>query len=204
MRLHVLLLTGALAVAGGIAVAGDPEPERPAPPAGQAPVQAVEPEQAAAYAALRQPAGDGDNLPPQAVEFIRRSVTGDSGAAPGLVRRARLTKEGLAVYLIPGRDRLCTYITTVGTDGGMGGCGRLPDMLEGRAVSLTNPAPGVTRIVGVLPDGAEEVTLRNEDGSTETAAVEGNVYVFETTALPEAVLWGDREIPVFSPAAKLG
>ena len=194
----IVVLALALAVTGGASLAAgpDPEPAEQGRSAEQQPVQAVEPDQAAAYGVLRRSAGAQDRLRDQAVGFVNQMLTRDNGAAPGLVRRAQVTASNTAVYVIPARGHLCLYTTTVSTDEGNAGCNRTEEALKGHLMNVDWPAPGITRIAGLVVDGVAEVRLRARSGVVQRVTPVQNTYVFETGADPAQIEWGDRVFPI--------
>ena len=195
---RILILAAALAVTGGVSLAAerDPEPPENGRSGAQKPIQAVDADQAANYAVLRRQPGAQDRLRDQAVGMVNVMMTPDMGAAPGLARRAQVSASNAAVYVIPGRGFICTYVTTVGTDEGNAGCNRTEEALRGRVMSIEWPRPGVTRITGLVTDGITEVRLRDRTGGVEKVTPVSNTYVFETAADPAQVEWGDNVMPI--------
>jgi hypothetical protein len=192
------LLAAALAVTGGASIAAgpDPEPAEAGRGGGQQPVQAVESDQAGSFSVLRRAARPEDRLRDQAVEFVRGMMTGDFGAAPGLVRRSQVTARNAGVYVIPGREFICVYTTTLGADEGTAGCNPIGEALQGHLIGFSWPAPGINRVVGLATDDVTEVRLRDAKGNVERVAPVNNTYVFETTMWPKQIEWGDEVFPV--------
>lgn len=196
---RIALAAVALALAGGTSFAQDSEGPGDAPSEPQQqPVVAADPDQAASFGVLRREAASPDTLPNRAAEFVRHTVTGGNGAAPGLARRAVVTPSGSPVYVIPARGHLCTYVVTA-PDQGYGSCARTGVATQGESIATDTPSPGITRIVGLVPDGIRDVTLRAKDGTTERTAVSGNAYVFETAKTPKQVEFGGKVVPAEHP-----
>jgi hypothetical protein len=191
---RLVLLAAALACSGGAAVAADGggDSVAPLPEQGQ-----VESEQASHFAVLRRPRTEADRLP-EGAGGLADSHRGEPAAILALSRLAR-TSGGVSVWVIPGPGAVCHYATAEGLPGGGGGCGSTEQVLDGHALSATSPAPDVTRLIGLVPDGVDEVVLRAKDGTEERTVPEGNVYVFDTSHLPEQVEWGDKVVSAMSP-----
>jgi hypothetical protein len=202
---RLALVLAALSLTGAAAFAAEPDDETMSdPPSGtQPPVQAADPEQRGSFGILRRAASTSDRLPSAVSASIGRSLTGDVGAATALARRAIARAGGDSVYVLPGRGWLCYYVVT-GDDTGYGSCNRTGEAMKGRLVGMLNPAPGITRITGLVPDSVREVILRGSDGAVERMAPEGNVYMFDTTMSPKQVEWGSNVVPVSSPAEDHG
>jgi hypothetical protein len=195
---RLLLACLALAACGGAALGADREDE-PAPDSGLAPVARVDPGLGEHFRVLRRARSAGDSMPAPVAAWVRDFVTGGSGAAPGLARRSLERADGLAVYVVPGRGVLCQFAHVAETEPVSGSCTPTADALEGRALTLQSPAPGVTRIVGAVPDAVRELALRAADGTTEPVAIVENAFAIDTRAVPQALLLDGRELPVFSP-----
>jgi hypothetical protein len=195
----VLIASGAVALCGGATLAaGAGEGNAPAP--AQGPVTAVEPDQAASFGVLRRPRAQSDRMPDDIAARMEADGAEGHGAAPGLARRALVTRTLAAVYVVPARGWLCVFtVNAVPAPEAGGGCNRTGEALRGYLVGASSPAPGVTRIVGLVPDGVTDVVLRAKDGTVERVTPQGNAYAFETVHLPRSVEWGDAVIPVHSP-----
>lgn len=193
---QVVVVSAALAVSGGALATGQ-DGSDPAPPPPQDAVRQVDPEQSSRYAVLRRERVATDELPADHRGFVDDQMTKDNGAAARLSRRATNTPSGRPVFVLPGRGWICVY--AVRGEGGSGGCNRTSEALKGYIVGTSAVAPGVTQVVGLVPDGVSEVRLVGKDGSVERAAPDGNAFVFETARLPRSVQWGDVAIDVVSP-----
>jgi hypothetical protein len=168
----------AACLAGGtaIATAGDDVDPAPGPEAKAAeaqPVAAVPEEQAAQIDQLDRPRNSDDALPK---EWRDKLASGDAsdehwGANPSLARR---TAPG--TWIVPGDGYVCVANATPG-EGALGfGCATPEDVERGLLAPADVDANGNGVLTGVLPDGVDEVTLVNHDGSTRTVAVERNTY----------------------------
>jgi hypothetical protein len=201
---RLLLIVAALCVTGGASFAAGPDDESTsdAPTQSQSPVTAVEPDQRASYGVTRRSGAAADRLPQQIADYVGRSVTPETGAAPGLSRRALARPLGVAVHVVPARGQICHFVLG-GLVPATGSCSPTAEALKGQAITLDNPAPGITRIAGLVPDGVTEVVLRGNDGTTERTVPEGNAFLFDTALSPKQVEWGGRVVPVFSPREQL-
>ena len=184
-------LAACLAGGGAIATAGDDVDPAPVPEvqAAQAdPVATVPEEQADQIEQLDRPRNSDDALP---TEWREQLTTGDEsddhwGANPSLARR---TAPG--TWIVPGDGYVCVANATPG-EGALGfGCATPEDVDRGLLAPADVDANGNGVLTGVLPDGVDEVTLVNHDGSTRTVAVDRNTYRAAIDANLEEVRFTD-------------
>lgn len=131
-------------------------------------------------------------FPPDLVERFEldmtTSVAGREGASDG-------------VALTAGADSVCVSNQRIAT------CGSLKSAHEGEVlgVTLCGPgfAPGTVEIVGVLPDGAEDVSIRF-DGPEDPVSVDvaENVYAATAHGKPVSIAWTMPDF--FGPDGKAG
>lgn len=196
---RLFVLTAALAVTGGASFAQqtDPEPAQQDRSGGQTPIEAVEPEQARSYGVFRRSETASDRLADPLVRIVEKGMTKDQGAAPGLARRAQVSRGDGVVYVIPGRGWICLVVEQPQSKDGNATCNRTSEALRGWTMLVEWPSPGITRVTGVVPDGIDEVTLRGYEGGVERVKPMQNTFVFETGQTPKTVEWGNvtRTIP---------
>jgi hypothetical protein len=167
-----------LGAGGVVAGAGADGNDAPAPPpeyaaADAAPVTAVEPAQAKEIGELRRGRTSDDALP----SHWKQALTDPSdanehwGANPSLARR---TAPG--TWIVPGDGYVCVANATPG-EGALGfGCATTEDVDRGLLAPSDVDANGNGVLTGVVPDGVNEVTLVDRDGSTRQGAVDHNTY----------------------------
>jgi hypothetical protein len=134
------------------------------------------------FGVFRRPRRAGDDLPEPA-----RSRVPAAGARYGLnVDLARLACRrpcGHEVYLVPGADVVGLF-----NQNGSGGISMIHDARQGHtvAVNIVSPylAPGHIRVLGLLPDDAEQPAVVRRDGTREALIVTGNVYAIELHVRP--------------------
>ncbi len=148
-----------------------------APPADKA--SDTPPNLNATFGVLRRPRMSTDVLPADAIKGLEGYVRA-FGVNPELSRRvAQLGNETL--YLVAGDRALCLI-----DEYGGGGCAQESDVLSGRLnggeMGAPRFAPGQYRNYGLVPDGVSKVSLTLADGRTETAAVQDNVWVLDSTS----------------------
>ena len=186
-------LVAFLAAGGAIATAGDDVEPAPVPEAQAAeadPVASVPEEQADQIEQLDRPRTSDDALPS---EWREQLTTGDEsdehwGANPSLSRR---TAPG--TWILPGDGYVCVANATPG-EGALGfGCATPEDVEKGLLAPADVDANGNGVLTGVLPDGVNDVTLVNQDGSTRTVAVERNTYRAAIDADLKEVRFTDAE-----------
>lgn len=164
-------LAGGGAIAAGGAGAEDsstvPESEMAGADAPQ--VQSVEPVQAREIGELRRGRTSDDALPSEWRDELAQA--GNWGANPSLSRR---TAPG--VWIVPGDGFVCVANATP-HDGALGlGCATPEDVNRGLLAPSDVDADGNGVLTGVVPDGVDQVTLVDRDGSTRTADVSRNTY----------------------------
>lgn len=167
------LVAGGVVAGAGAEDGSTPAPEPEAAAVEAAPVQSVEPEQAEDIGQLRRGRTGDDALPPTWREALTEGENADEhwGANPAL---ARHTAPG--VWIVPGDGYVCVASRTP-DDGALGfGCATPEDVDRGLLAPSDVDEHGNGVLTGVLPDGVEEVTLVDLDGSTRTAEVDRNTY----------------------------
>ncbi len=163
----------AVGIVAGVAAANDPDPST-APPPGAGPVLA-DPAEGGVISVLDTPA-----RPDDAVRFPRRSLEPEvlrelDGMAD--LRRARLADErdGLRIYVAPGRQRGSICILAVGTtdETFAVNCPPVRVALAGQAMLGVRGGPDREwTFVGLAPDAATTVS-----GRDRSAGVQRNAYV---------------------------
>jgi hypothetical protein len=191
-----LLVALALLVAGAgaaIATLGRPSPG-PVPPKPGAPLTVnPEPAQLAAFAIVRRPQTAADEIPPE----VPVALSGASGANLGLARRAEGGGGGEA-WVIPGKGSMCLLSSWPAR--GAGGAACLPDAPaftgELAVAAGSARAPGTVFLAGLVPDGADQVTVHLAGGAAVTVAARENVYLAALTGSPESVTFQGPHGPV--------
>lgn len=152
-----------------------------------------------AFAVLRRPPGVSDAIPAR-WEPQLRMLAGENGApAPSQVpdfSAARRVAPDVSAWVVPAGGGVCLFEALGG--GTAFGCTRTADVLEGRAFGIRRGAgyglgANEVRVVGLLPDGATDVSLRLRDGTAEPVAVHSNFYAVDAAAKPTELLWTDAD-----------
>jgi hypothetical protein len=91
-------------------------------------------------------------------------------------RRVPAYSASVKVWLVPGRDGICTFVQHPYAEGPGGGCDPISKVETGVSATTVTASPGHVEVFGVVPDGVTEVQLSLADGSTETLQVNDNVY----------------------------
>jgi hypothetical protein len=118
------------------------------------------------------------------------------GSNVDLARRARRGPDGQEYFLVPGNDSVALV-----NGAGTGSIDDIDHALSGRSVSVEDCASGGTglRVIGLLPDSAEDARVLLSDGSTRRVDVQDNVYVIllakSPATLPVKVTWREGGSP---------
>lgn len=112
-----------------------------------------------------------------------------AGVDASEAREAAMPLGAPSVTVVPRQEALCVYVGVDGEPASAYGCAPWADALEGRTYLTLSGGPdlepGAAVVAGVVPDGAGEVVLVDEDGA-QTLEVSDGVYAAETTA-PESL-----------------
>lgn len=128
--------------------------------------------------------------PRQAIPASQVAITSRAkGADPDAAREARRSPNGGTVSILPTSDGLCI----ASTSGVESDCYEAPQTVTVTAVIC---APGLppdeVEVFGIAPDGIDSVSVSREDGSSSTAAVQGNIYIYRAAKdlpRPVSVSW---------------
>jgi hypothetical protein len=134
------------------------------------------------FGVFRRPRRDADDLPEPARSRV--PTVGDRYRLDvDLARLACRQPSGHEVYLVPGADVVGLF-----NQNGSGGISMIHDARLGHtvAVDIVSPylAPGHIRVLGLLPDDAEQPAVVRRDGAREALIVTGNVYVIDLHVRP--------------------
>jgi hypothetical protein len=198
----LVLLLAALGACGGSSTTSDqPRDGTAAPPADAAAAPAdlrrrpvitrADPRQRANFALLRtRPEG----LPARVRRLLKAPIVGMNWS---LAQRIPVNLAG-AYWLVPGNGHLCIVDQgSLGNPAAGTSCARTADALaQGIAsITVTRPHDGVYAeearlIVGVAPDGADEVRIRTRD-AVARAPVAGSTFVLRDAlvAPPDKISW---------------
>jgi hypothetical protein len=153
----------------------------------------------ARFGLLRQPVR---TIRGQNFAVAQDSVVAGQGANPDLAHVIPAARGPIAV--VPGDGVLC-----IGS-GVAAGCPSIAAAESGKAyvveVCSPNLPAGTSRLFGLLPDGASDVTVVSKDGSTRPVGLDGNAYVVESTEPLRALKWTqagtahEESLPDVSPA----
>ncbi len=139
---------------------------------------------------LRRSATGHDALPPQLQSALSRlGVEVDITGA----RRALVTPQGNAVYLVPSNSGVCL----IDSNNSESGCFSTEAVRDGRATQSDDCSPSLPdantiEIAGVLPDGAADPTIIRADGTRQALKVDGNAYLAQFGSyapLPTRIEW---------------
>jgi hypothetical protein len=149
-------------------------------------VTAVDAQQAAAFSILKRAPAVGARVSPGAAR---------AGANPALVRTATAA-DGERVSVIPANGQLCL------ADSHQSTCNATSEAVRGFVVEseFCGPwlQPGHTRIIGLVPDGVNSVTVATS-AAPINVPVQNNVYVLDTASSPSSVSFGSQTIRVGNP-----
>jgi hypothetical protein len=165
--------------------------------ASSAPMSTVPEQLTAALSVFRRPATSADALPPTLQGGLDSLQVGATGA---FARRAFVTSNGTAVYLVPSENGVCLVDSSLSEDG----CFSIAEVLGAGAAesddcSSTFPNGNTIEIAGIVPDGAEDPTVVLTDETKRPLKVEGNAYLerFARNApLPSRIDWNSSSGPV--------
>jgi hypothetical protein len=191
IKLAGVAMLALLAATGGVTAAGAdqvaPEPPQVAP-LDNTPASAVQYAQARRFAELRRAREGDDAMPPTWERSVEDDTDADErwGANPDL---SRLVAPG--VWLIPGNGYVCVSMLN-SRDGSLSlSCATAPEVEQGLLQPSDVDATGTGVVTGVMPDGVEQVTLVDSDGSARDFAVDRNVYRAAVDDQIKEVRWVD-------------
>jgi hypothetical protein len=197
----LVLLVLALGACGSSATSDRPRDDTAAPPADaaaaptdlrrQPAIARADPRQRANFALLRTPP---EGLPARVGRLLDAPIVGMNWR---LAQRIPVNLSG-AYWLVPGDGHLCIVDHgSLGNPAAGTSCARTADALtQGVAsITVTRPHAGVYAdearlIVGVAPDGADEVRIRTRD-AVARAPVVGSTFVLRDAlvAPPDKISW---------------
>lgn len=153
---------------------------------------AVDPAMAGDLAVLRGIRSAGDAMSPAAAGTIGPGAVDRFGANPGLSRKGT-ERSGETAFVVPGSTGLCLVVQQ-GQQGGGAGCAPAADAVAGNLlISVSDQAPDQpvhVVVAGLVPDGADSVTLTTVDGDAKRSAVSSNTFLFELDGqVPDRVSW---------------
>jgi hypothetical protein len=115
--------------------------------------------------------------------LLPRDIAVRIGLDPKTARRARLYK-GRPVYVASSPRLTCTFSRRYE----VGNCWPNPTVLRGLAAAASicglGGDPDQIVVYGLLPDGAEEVSVPSSDGRVSTVSVIGNVFIATVSSEP--------------------
>lgn len=204
-----LALAIAIAVPSGVAVAvsvGD-DPGEPVGTQGQHLADVVSPrspeaEQGAGlegrFSVLAKPASDRSALG-AAAEYTHSADVMRAQAIP-LTPAGRAMESQWQAWIAPGAapGEICVLAIEPPAVGAGAGCDPLANAAEGKlTMTFGSLQDGPVVVLGVMPDGVDEVTLTMEDGSSRQLRVVDNAYRADVTAPTRSIsftLPGDRQL----------
>jgi hypothetical protein len=135
---------------------------------------------------LRQPSTAATALPAQLrASLSARTLAGEN---PDLGRKALTAPFGDTFWVVPGAGgKICLFV-----NGGGGGCGPASHIDQGTLSGLMACAQGGVVYYGMLPNGADDVSLTLADGATRGVAVTNNVWAVQIVRQepqPKALTW---------------
>lgn len=182
---------GAAALAngsGGTPPTTVPDTGSGAVPSGRPPVAQVDSRLRDHFSVFRgqasPPAGTGGAA-------ISDGATRRYGLNPALARR--VSRGAGVIVIVPGADYVCLFdgATQSGT------CNTIEAALAGQVTAATTCSSslrsGTTRVVGMLPDGATDLTEEMTDGSTQSLSIVNNTYTGDSAngVQPIGLSWKD-------------
>jgi hypothetical protein len=190
----------------------------------QVPVTQVQPAVAADFAILRRPQMPGDAIasaPASAVAVAAPSVGVSAqvgvtssgvalmpaGVSLRLARSVAVPTSSLSagrVWVLPGNGALCLRVVDPG-GGDAVACQTTDNAQAGMLVGSLQPTlsgSGGAFVYGLAPDGVNQVTVTGANGSSQTVAVNDNVYATTISSAPQNVTLDDpdgQEVQVAAP-----
>jgi len=155
------------------------------------------PDQTASLAILRRPRVASDTLPASDSSLLTGTPAAANGANVALSRRA----EGFGAsgaWLIPGDGMIC-FIYDNPPVGAGGGCGSDASFSSGQQVMISGGGtnvPGLTSVVGVVPDGVTTVTVNVVGAGSHAVPVHENVYMTSIEGQLASVVFAGPNGPV--------
>lgn len=129
----------------------------------------------AQFRVLRRAPAPRDAVPAESHLRLRGGMMPAADYAGGL----RLAD---GVWAVPYGSRAC--LLTWHDGGGTIGC-RVPDLVVGGRLFAVEPRPGFTRVRGLLPDGAHDISLTRSDGGVVSIGLSGgNLYSVRVAGEP--------------------
>jgi hypothetical protein len=130
--------------------------------------------------------------PPVSVPESLVSLTSTiKGANPAAGRVARISADGVTVYVLPSSDGFCL----TSTSGVEGGCFTSPDVSASSVICAPGLPVDAVEVFGVAPNGIRELSINLADASSQTIPVQGNVWIYQTSKAaprPLTVSWTDQ------------
>lgn len=165
------------------------------PGPGGAPVAAVPPDQAEAFAIFSAP--PAASVPDQvALNPVLLSYGGNAALARGVDEQAT-EPPASTVYVIPARGQVCLVAPEAGT------CAPVSRARAGQLINVAVCGPNVPanvfRVTGLLPDGVNKVRAITSD-SEIVVEVRNNVYAFDSATAPRTIAWNGGHVDVGLPA----
>lgn len=154
---------------------------------GRETTSAVTRDQAQLIGALARDRQSGDDVPDSVRQRLWRTrelKRNRAGFNIDLARRVRAPR-GIGAWIVPGRDQICLITTDPAGErfGFSVDCQGLAQTTRGELsaewVAGDDPAEGKSTIIGVVPDGVAEVTIRERNGSQRSIPVQSNAYMVE-------------------------
>jgi len=122
-------------------------------------------------------------------------------------REAKLPKKGARVWAVTDTDGVCVLAMPEGSpaQGPASVCGDQSTLEQGVYMTIGQLGASPTFIAGLVPDGAEQVTLTLIDGRQEQATVTENAFFLDAPVPIQEVTFNDgsgpRTVPVEAPRA---
>ena len=103
-------------------------------------------------------------------------MVAEHGIALDLARRVPTAAGGSRAWVVPSAEGLCTLVRTPNSIGPGGGCGTGDEVFTQGAVVTFGDRNGNTEVIGLVPDGVDEVQLHFADGDAQSLQVRDNGY----------------------------
>lgn len=156
---------------------------------------------AAHFSLLREPPA----VPPSDTEAIRPALARTLEVDAAQLRVVETPAGAVSVFVAS--DGLCVAL------GEAASCTEPNSALAGRTMLVhfcqSDLPAGVTRLAGVLPDGADDVLLRTDDGTSTALGLDHGVFGAMVQGVPVELRWVDADgqrsarVPVPHDAAEL-